>query len=88
MAISGLVKEELIFRNMEHPDEKTLAWLPNVRMMFKSRPDRDAQFDLVVRSLIDGLHTRLLLNRSVPDRAQRVTVLRTSPRKLSKKSKA
>ena len=86
MAISGLVKEELLFRTMEHPDAKTLAWLPNVRMMFDSRPDRDAQFDLVVRSLIEGLHARLLLNRGTAARAQTPSASRTV-RKLSKRSK-
>jgi len=68
MAISGLVKEEMLFRTMQHPDEKTLAWLPNSRMMFHSQPDRDAQFDLVVRSLIEGLHARLTLNQSAATR--------------------
>jgi AcrR family transcriptional regulator len=61
MAINGLVKEEMVFRTLEHPDEKTLAWLPNVRAMFEAKPDRDAQFDLVVQSLIEGLHARLTL---------------------------
>jgi AcrR family transcriptional regulator len=61
MAITGLVQEEMIFRTMKHPDDEMLAWLPNVRTMFKSKPDRDAEFDLVVRSLIEGLHARLTL---------------------------
>jgi hypothetical protein len=77
---------------MEHPDEKTLAWLPNVRMMFKSRPDRDAQFDLVVRSLIEGLHMRLLLARGTAH-AQTASTVQTSavqtsaaPRSASRKA--
>lgn len=59
MAITGLVKEEMIFRTMKHPSEDKLTWLPNVRTLFSTEPDRDAQFDLVVRSLIEGLHARL-----------------------------
>ncbi|MBC7984323.1 MAG: TetR family transcriptional regulator [Candidatus Obscuribacterales bacterium] len=68
MVITGLVKEEMIFRTMKHPDEKTLAWLPNVRIMCKAQPDRDAQFDLVMRSLIEGMHARLMLKRSASAR--------------------
>lgn len=60
MAISGLVQEEMIFRTMQHPDDAMLAWLPNARMMFKAKHDRDAEYDLVVRSLIEGLHARLM----------------------------
>ena len=71
MAITGLAKEELIFRTMKHPGEETLTWLPNVRSMFNTEPDRDAQFDLVVRSLIEGLHARLT-ERSDP-------ILKSSP---------
>ena len=64
MAITGLVKEEMIFYTMQHPGNEMLAWLPNVRVMFNTAPDRDAQFELAVRSLIDGLHSRLTLNQS------------------------
>lgn len=76
MAITGLVKEEMLFRTMKHPDDKTLAWLPNVRMMFNCQPDRDAQFDLVARSLIEGLHARLMLKRSRTKVAKNSTVAR------------
>jgi AcrR family transcriptional regulator len=72
MAIGGLVKEEMIFRTMKHPGNETLAWLPNVRVMFNAEPDRDAQFELAVRSLIDGLHARLTLNRNTSVRTQSV----------------
>jgi AcrR family transcriptional regulator len=65
MAITGLVKEEMIFYAMQHPDNETLAWLPNARVMFNAAPDRDTQFELTVRSLIDGLHARLKLNQPV-----------------------
>jgi hypothetical protein len=68
MAITGLVKEEMIFRTMKHPGNEMLAWLPNVRVMFNAEPDRDAQFELAVRALIDGLHARLTLNRNTSTR--------------------
>jgi hypothetical protein len=91
MAITGLVKEEMIFRTMQHPDEKTLAWLPNVRMMFKTQPDRDAQFDLVVQSIIEGVHARLVLKRNTA-KNQSVRLAtnassRSASRKPSKRSK-
>jgi hypothetical protein len=58
MAIRGLVKEEMIFYTMPHPGNEMLAWLPNVRVMLNTAPDREAQFVLAVRSLMDGLHAR------------------------------
>ena len=72
MAITGLVKEEMIFYTMKHPGNEMLAWLPNVRAMFNAEPNRDAQFELAVRSLIDGLHARLRLNRNASARTQSV----------------
>ena len=95
MAITGLVKEEMIFRTMKHPDEKTLAWLPNLRIMFKTHPDREAQFDLVVRSLIEGLHTRLMFKRSAAARTPAIKSAhsatsgsnRGASRRLSKRAK-
>jgi AcrR family transcriptional regulator len=72
MAITGLVKEEMIFYTMKHPGNEMLAWLPNVRVMFNAEPNRDAQFELAVRSLIDGLHARLRLNQNASARTQSV----------------
>jgi len=59
MAIVGLVEEEQLFREMAHPDDGLLDWLPNTRLAFHRAPDRDREFELVVRSLIEGLHHRL-----------------------------
>ncbi len=70
MAITGLVKEEMIFYTMQHPSNEMLTWLPNVRVMFNTAPDRDAQFELAVQSLIDGLHVRLMLNQKASARTQ------------------
>lgn len=59
MAIVGLVEEEAIFRKLELPDEKLLSWLPNARLVFSAPHDRDADFELLVRSLVAGMHMRL-----------------------------
>jgi AcrR family transcriptional regulator len=59
MAIVGLVEEEQLFREMVHPDERLLDWLPNTRHAFHRTPDRDDEFELVVRSIIEGIHSRL-----------------------------
>ena len=44
---------------MDRPDADALAWTPNARIAFQRDHDRDAEFELVVRSLIDGIHARL-----------------------------
>jgi AcrR family transcriptional regulator len=59
MAIIGLVEEEQLFREMVHPDAGALAWAPNARLAFQRNGDPDADFELVVRSLVDGIHARL-----------------------------
>ena len=59
MAIVGLVEEEAIFRGMVRPSDASLSWLPNARLMFDARHDHEAEFELLVRSLIEGLHARL-----------------------------
>ncbi|HEX4096447.1 MAG TPA: TetR/AcrR family transcriptional regulator [Caulobacteraceae bacterium] len=59
LAIVGIVAEEAILTGMKRPSEAQLSWLPNARMVFNARPDRDANFELSVRALIDGLHARL-----------------------------
>jgi AcrR family transcriptional regulator len=59
MAIVGTVEEELQFRHMRPPDDALLTWLPNTRHAFGGRHDHDAEFELVVRSLIEGIHARL-----------------------------
>ena len=60
LAIVGIVEEESVFRDLARPADGALAQLPSVRQMFEARHDRDAEFELLVRALIDGLHARLL----------------------------
>ena len=59
LAIVGLVEEEALLRGMARPDAAALSWLPNARLMFDAPHGADAAFELVVRSLIEGLHARL-----------------------------
>jgi AcrR family transcriptional regulator len=60
MAIAGLVAEEAVFRTLDTPDEAALASFPNARLVFDTKHDRDSDYELLVRSLIEGLHARLM----------------------------
>jgi AcrR family transcriptional regulator len=102
MAITGLVHEESIYRAMKIPDNATLSFLPNVRTMFKANRNRDADFELVVRSVIEGLHARLIneckttlqtksTKLSRPGHEKRRTALNARPsaiRKANRRTKA
>ena len=59
MAIVGLVEEEAIFREIARPPTRPCPGCPIARLMFDTPRDRDAEFELVVRALIEGLHARL-----------------------------
>ncbi|HEY2594791.1 MAG TPA: TetR family transcriptional regulator [Chloroflexota bacterium] len=59
LAIVGIVAEEAILAGLRRPSDAQLSWLPNARVVFSARPDREANFELTVRALIDGLHARL-----------------------------
>lgn len=58
-AITGLVGEEILLSEIPLPDEETLSMLPNVRAIYSKDRDPFAEFELAVRSLIDGIHSRL-----------------------------
>jgi hypothetical protein len=60
----------MIFRAMQPPDRAQLSWLPNVRLMFNVNHNRDAEFELVVRSFIEGLHAQLTRNRNTSAHVQ------------------
>lgn len=60
LAIVGMANEEAIFRGLQAPAEAALSRLPNARMMFDAPHDGDAEFELLVRALIEGLHARLV----------------------------
>lgn len=64
LAIAGAVDQELLLDEMSVPDDSMLAALPNARLIVQRERDRDADFELVVRSLVEGLYDRL---RTEPD---------------------
>lgn len=59
MSISGFVDEEMMLNEMQPPDDETLSLLPNVRVMFNADGNREIEFELAVKSLIEGLYSRL-----------------------------
>lgn len=59
MAIAGIAEMEARFDEMTLPDDSQLDTLPNVSLAMHRERDRDAEFELVVRSLIEGMHARL-----------------------------
>ena len=59
VAITGLIEQEMAMREMAPPDPSLLAMLPSARLVFSSPPNRDADFEIVVRALLDGLHQQL-----------------------------
>ncbi len=59
LAITGVVEQELVMSRMQAPKEAALTWAPNARLAFGQARDREADFELIVRALIDGVHARL-----------------------------
>jgi hypothetical protein len=60
MAIFGAVEQEVISRDPKPPSHSMLSLLPNARSVLTAERDHAAEFELLVRSVIDGLHTRLV----------------------------
>lgn len=60
LAIVGIVEGEVLIRNMQAPPDDALTWVPNARLAFGRERDPEADFELLVRSLIDGVHQRLV----------------------------
>lgn len=58
-AIAGFVEEELILSETVPPDDALLASFPNARSVLTAERDGDMEFELVVHSVVDGLHLRL-----------------------------
>ncbi len=54
-AIIGFVEQELVAATTDLPDDTLLASFPNVRSAFSAENDPSADFELMVRSLVDGL---------------------------------
>ncbi|HEY6429719.1 MAG TPA: TetR family transcriptional regulator [Acidimicrobiales bacterium] len=54
-AIIGFVEQELVLAETEPPDDAMLSQFPNARFAFDAGPPGASEFELVVRSLVDGL---------------------------------
>jgi len=59
LAVLGAVDEEARLAHMDVPDDSLLNWMPNARLLLTTRHNPAANFELLVRSVIDGLHARL-----------------------------
>ncbi len=58
-AVIGFVEEELILGETVPPEDSVLSSFPYARLAFAAERDGSEEFELVVRSLIEGLHARL-----------------------------
>jgi AcrR family transcriptional regulator len=58
-AVVGMIDEEAVYEGEEPPSEELLSWVPITRVLFQKDFPQDELFELAVRSLIDGIYTRL-----------------------------
>jgi hypothetical protein len=58
-AISGAVDAETAFDDSGPPDPAALKWTPGARALYTTTRDRAAGYELLVRSVVDGLYARL-----------------------------
>jgi AcrR family transcriptional regulator len=58
-ALIGYVNQEVAVADVTPPDDSKLSWLPNMRVLAHQVPSAATNFDLVARSLIDGIYTSL-----------------------------
>jgi AcrR family transcriptional regulator len=75
--IIGFVEQELVLLELEPPDPSMLTSFPSARMAFGPKRDGSREFELVVGSVIDGVHSRLtqpadaaLLGSLAPERQE------------------
>jgi AcrR family transcriptional regulator len=80
-AIIGFVEAELNLEELELPDERQLAPFPNARLTFHLERDGAREFELVVRSVIEGVHARLTANEPALPGTQRVSTATRTRRK-------
>lgn len=59
LAIIGAAEEEMLASRLDVPDAASLDQFPNARSLLTARDDPDERFELLVRSVIDGVHRRL-----------------------------
>jgi hypothetical protein len=65
MAISGLVENEPLYRDWGLPKNAMVSLTPNARRLFTTAYKPARSFELGVRSIIEGLHTRLSEDQQV-----------------------
>jgi hypothetical protein len=56
-----MAHQEILLREFEPPDDATLSLLPSLRALLNALPDSDVTFELLARSLINGLYDTLTL---------------------------
>ena len=66
-AIIGFVEQELVLAETTPPDDAVLSPFPNARYAFAATRDGAREFELVVRSLVDGLVASLGGGGAAPD---------------------
>ena len=59
LAINGMIDQETLLQNVDLPDLEDLAWFPNLRVALGGPHDPDRAFELVVRSVVDGVDEQL-----------------------------
>lgn len=59
LAVIGLIDEEVHILQFSDPDPELMDKAPNVRAIFSTAEHARANFELVVRSLVDGLYNNL-----------------------------
>jgi AcrR family transcriptional regulator len=57
--IIGFVEQELVLQELQPPDASMLTSFPSARMAFGPKRDGSREFELVARSVIEGVHARL-----------------------------
>ncbi len=57
--IIGFVEQELVLQELQPPDASMLISFPNARMAFGPKRNGSREFELVARSVIEGVHSRL-----------------------------
>jgi AcrR family transcriptional regulator len=58
-AIVGAVETEVFANRMDRPSVEELKFFPSARQMMTTRVDPDVAFEVLVRSIIDGVYARL-----------------------------
>ncbi len=78
-AIIGFVETELLYAKTTFPDASALSSFPSARLAFNLERDGTREFELVVRSILEGLHARLAPESpSAPVPAQRAVGARST----------